>query len=168
MEADKAMREPRTNLRPKRGVTTAVLVAALLAGFGVTLAAAPAGVRLPGLGGGELTSADLDRGAIVLVVWASWSPRCRDIVELANGIEQRWGSRARIVTVDFQEDPAAVEKFLRGKGLRVPVFLDRDGEFSKAMKVTSLPGFLVFQSGELRFQGRLPADVDGTLTDLLR
>lgn len=148
----------------RRGVSAALLVLAL------PLAAAdvPPGLRLPGLRGGELTSSELGRGNHVLVVWASWSPRCRDIVERIQAIDGRFGSRARVASVDFQEEPAAVEEFLRGKGLRSPVYLDREGEFSKSLEVTTLPGLVVVRDGQIRFQGRLPADADALLDDLLR
>jgi thiol-disulfide isomerase/thioredoxin len=125
-------------------------------------------VRLPGLRGGELTSADLDRGATVVVVWASWSPRCRDIVERVNALAGAVGSTARVVTVDFQEEPEAIEEFLTGKALSAPVFLDRDGDFSKSMEVTTLPGLLVYRDGAVRFRGRMPADPAATVADALR
>lgn len=128
----------------------------------------PPGLRLPGLSGGELTSTELSRGTHVLVVWASWSPRCRDIVDRIQAIDARWGQRASVASVDFQEDRATVEGFLRGKSLRSPVYLDREGEFSKSLEVTTLPGLVVVRDGEVRFQGRLPADVDAVLDESLR
>lgn len=146
----------------------ALVAVATIAGAFAGGAGAAGGVRLPGLGGGELTDSELARGTHVLVVWASWSPRCRDIVERANAIQARWGDRARVATIDFQEDPAEVERFLRGKGLKVPVYLDRDGEFSKSMAITWLPGLLVYRDGAVRHQGRLPADPDSVLADALR
>lgn len=125
-------------------------------------------VRLPGLKGGALTSAELERGSTVIVVWASWSPRCRDIVERVNALESSVGASARVVTVDFQEEAAAVEEFLRGKGLRAEVYLDQDGEFSKSMEVTSLPGLVVYRDGVVRFRGRMPADPAATVAEALR
>jgi thiol-disulfide isomerase/thioredoxin len=146
----------------------AALLALLLLVATGARASVPDGVRLPGLRGGEVTSADLARGNWVLVVWASWSPRCRDIVERVNALVDQVGGRARVVALDFQEEPAVVEAFLAGKTLRAPVHLDRDGELSKAMGVVSLPGLLVLRSGEVRYQGRLPADAGTLLDDLLR
>lgn len=142
---------------------------ALVGLFALTLALSAAEqVRLPGLRGGALTSAELDRGATVVVVWASWSPRCRDIVERVNALEASIGGSARVVTVDFQEEPAVVEEFLRGKGLRAPVYLDQDGEYSKSMEVTSLPGLVVYKDGAVRFRGRMPADPGATVATALR
>lgn len=147
------------------------LVAGLAALVLVLATASPAlaqgRVRLPGLHGGQLADSDLARGATVLVVWASWSPRCRDLVERANAIAGRWGGKARVATVNFQEDPEAIERFLAGKRLAVPVYLDRDGEFSKAHAVTTLPGLVVFRDGKVVFAGRLPADADAVLGEHL-
>ena len=158
-----------TNRGPRRDRTAA---AALLCCAVLALAVAAQGAqgefRLPGLRGGQLTSADLAQGATVVVVWASWSPRCRDIVERVEGIAGKWSGRARIVTVDFQEEPADIERFLAGKSLAAPVYLDRDGEFSKAHAVATLPGLIVFRDGQARYQGKLPADPDSVLADALR
>jgi thiol-disulfide isomerase/thioredoxin len=157
----------RTRTRARRALLVAV--AAALAAGAVALAAGLApSFRLPGLAGGELTSPDLARGKTLIVVWASWSPRCRDIVERANALDARWKGEARVVTVDFQEDAATVRAFLKGKGLAVPVYLDGDGEFSKALAVTSLPGLVVVRDGDVRYQGRLPADADATIAEALR
>ena len=127
----------------------------------------PENVDLPGLAGGHLTSQDLQKGNVVLVFWASWSPRCRDIAERLNAIAASWGGKARIAAIDFQESPEDVQKFLTGKKLTVPVFLDRDGGFSKQHDMTTLPGLLVLKGGAEAYRGRLPADVDAVLREHL-
>jgi thiol-disulfide isomerase/thioredoxin len=143
-------------------VATAALVALLAA---APLAAQ--GLRLHGLGGEELSEADLAARPTIVVVWASWSPRGRDVVQRVNAIASRWGGQARVVTVDFQEDRATVEKFLAGKGLKTPVFLDADGAFAKKYAVTNLPGLLVFKDGKAGYHGKLPDDADATISSIL-
>ena len=167
-------RRPRTSTTPLpprhrsfRGRALVLLLAALPLLFFVPSTASAQEVRLPGLQGGQLSDADLSQGATVLVVWASWSPKCRDIVQRVNAIERRWSGRARVVTVNFQEDRSTVEDFLAGKGLRVPVFLDVDGAFSKKNAVTNLPGLLVIKDGESAFRGKLPDDPDSILGEIL-
>jgi len=143
------------------------LAAALLA----ALAAAPLaaqGVRLQGLNGGELGEADLAHGSTVAVIWASWSPRSRDIVERVNPLAARWASQARVVTVNFQADRPAVERFLAGKGLAAPVFLDADGAFSKKYAVATLPGLLVVKDGQVTYRGKLPDDPDRVIGEALK
>jgi len=130
------------------------------------LSAAPP-IVLGGLGGGQWSEAELERGTTIVVVWASWSPRCRDIVPRVNALDRRWASQARIVTVVFQEEPAKIERFLAGQSLRAPVYLDAAGDFSKKHAVTTLPGLLVFKGGQRLYDGKLPPDADSLLERLL-
>src|SRR6188768_1775233 len=95
------------------------LILLLLAGFAGLLAPVAAqgpgpGPVLQGLGGERLSDADLAQGATIFIVWASWSPRSRDVVARVNQVAQRWSGKARVVTVNFQEDRGAVESFLAG------------------------------------------------------
>src|SRR5215467_3218967 len=100
-----------------------LLLLALLVG----LPAAAQNIALQGLRGERLAESDLAKGTTIIVFWASWSPHSRDIVARVNPMAQHWGGKARVVMVSFQEERPAVESFLAGKGLSVPVFLDGDG-----------------------------------------
>jgi hypothetical protein len=122
---------------------------------------------LSGLGGERLSDSDLAQGTHVFVVWASWSPRSRDVVPRVNAIADRWGGRARVATVSFQEDRGEVEAFLAGKRLAVPVYLDRDGSFCKRYAVATLPGLLIIKGGQVAFRGRLPDDPDRVIASHL-
>ena len=73
-----------------------------------------------------------------------------------------------MVTVNFQEEAAVIDDFVRQHPLSAPVFLDRDGEFSKGHAVTTLPGLVVLRQGEVLFQGRLAAEAETQIRDLLR
>ncbi len=118
------------------------------------------GIVLPGLEVGQLTEAELGRGATILVVWASWSPRCRDVAQRIEALDEAWSGKARVASVVFQEEPETVARFLAGDKLRAPVYLDVTGAFSKQHAVTALPGLLVFADGEAAFRGKLPVDPD--------
>lgn len=159
------MKRP-TNARLSRLLVLAAL-AALAVGVAPTFSDAQE-VRLRGLGGEELRDSDLAQGTTIIVVWASWSPRGRDVVERVNALSGRWGRQARVITVNFQEDRQTVEGFLAGKGLRVPVFLDADGAFAKRYAVTNLPGLLVIQNGVPAYDAKLPDDPDAVLAEIIR
>ena len=108
---------------------------AIIAAMALLLAVAsvPAsaqGVLLRGLGGEQLSEADLAQGATIFIVWASWSPHSRGIVDRVNPMVQRWSGKARVVTVNFQENRQTVEGFLAGRSFGTTVFLDADGAFS--------------------------------------
>jgi hypothetical protein len=122
---------------------------------------------LQGLRGGRLVEADLARGTTICIVWASWSPRSRGVAERVNGISGRWGGRARVVVVNFQEDRQTVERFLDGKGVSADVFLDESGAFSKKYSVATLPGLLVVKDGTVAYRGKLPDDPDSVIAPLL-
>ncbi len=153
----------RTRWRPALAAAT---IAWLLAASGAI--AQPGSPSLEGLDGGRLTTSDLATGWHVFIVWASWSPRCRDVVERANAIEAEWGDKARVHLVNFQESSEEVRRFLAGKGARPQVYLDRDGSFSKKHTVTTLPGLLVVGDGKTAFRGKLPPDPDPVLGQFLR
>jgi thiol-disulfide isomerase/thioredoxin len=123
--------------------------------------------ELEGLQGGSLGPDDFDQGVVIAVVWASWSPRCRDIVERVDAIAERWGSQARVIMVDFQEDRADVEAFLAGQRPRARVYLDTSGAFSKRHSVTNLPGMVIFKDGAVAFSGKLPRNPDAVVSQTL-
>jgi thiol-disulfide isomerase/thioredoxin len=150
----------------RAGVTILVMVMTLLVVLRGRAGAQP--VTLSCLGGESLSDADLAQGTTIVVVWASWSPRSRDIVERVNPLAGRWGGRARVVTVNFQEDRRAVQSFLAGKNLTAPVCLDPDGAFSKKHNVATLPGLLVVRDGQVAYRGKLPDDADRVIAELLR
>lgn len=140
-----------------------LLVAAVIAAPGL----AQDEWRLPGLEGGALTSGDVAHGTTIVVLFAGWSPRCADVVERSNRIAAKWGGRARVALVDFQEEAGEVQGFLAGKGSQAPVYLDGDGAFAKRYALANLPGLLLLRDGAVLYAGRLPDQPDGLLDDKL-
>lgn len=153
------MSDPSPRPAARRLLAVALLLAVTLGGA----LAAQASWELPGLAGGSLSANDVASGTTVMVVFAGWSPHCADIVQRTNALAGRLGGRARVVMVDFQEDPAEVSAFLEGKGARAPVYLDADGAFSKQHRVVTLPGMVVYRDGEVTFQGRMPQDPESAV-----
>jgi hypothetical protein len=125
-------------------------------------------LELPGLDGGRLSESDLSEGTHIIVFWTSWAPRGRDVVERVNGLADRWGSRARVSTINFQEDESAVRTFLEGKStLKARVFLDRDGDLSKKHRVNSAPWLLILKEGRTSFSDKLPDDPHSVVAQVL-
>jgi len=115
---------------------------------------------------GDAVTNDLASGDLIAVFFASWSPKCRGVVEQANSLQTRWGSRAKVVLVAFQEDAGEVESFLVGKSPRVQVLRDPRGSFSKKHGVTTLPSLVVVKDGVTAFSGRFPAEPNSILGPL--
>jgi hypothetical protein len=124
-------------------------------------------MNLACLGGARLSDADLARGTTIVVTWATWSPRSHDVADRVSALAARWGSRARVVTVSFEEERAVVERFLKGKSFGAPVCLDPDGVFSKRYDVATLPSLVVVQDGKVAHRGKLGDDADQILAGIL-
>ena len=154
------------SLAPRLGMAVLALTLALTAG--VSEVARAQEISLGCLGGARLNESDLARGTTIIVVWASWSPRSRGIVERVQPLASRWGDRARVLTVNFQEDGAAAERFLAGRSLGAPVCLDPDGAFSRKYNVATLPGLLIVKDGQVAYRGKLPDDAVRVIAGLLR
>ena len=145
--------------RSRRQRLTAVLC---LVGLLVAVSPAAAQWSLPRLGGGTpFDPAAISTGLVIVVVWTTWSPRGGNIVERINRIQRTWGDRASVVSVVFQEKPETVERYLDGRALAVPVFLDSgNAEFSKRHKVVQVPRLLVFKDGVTAVNVNLTDDPD--------
>jgi len=145
---------------------TSILAVALL-----SLAAATVGaqeLKLPGLDGGQLSESDLAQGTHLIVFWTSWAPRGRDVVDRVNALVKKWGGKAQVETVNFQEDEGAVRTFLEGKAkLDAKVYLDRNGELSKKHRVNSAPWLLILKDGRTSFSEKLPTDADPVIAQIL-
>jgi len=56
-----------------------------------------------------------------------------------------------VVAIDIEESPEAVARWVRARGLTVPVVLDRDGAVTRAWQVTVTPTvFLLDRQGRVR------------------
>ncbi len=121
------------------------------------------GEHLEAMEGAALTPADLNRRDTIAIFWATWSPRCQGIVSRAKALEARWGQQARVITVNFQEDPATIRRFLGAESQSPPVYLDTAGTFARRHGVTTLPALVIFRGGEAIYQDRLRADADRLL-----
>lgn len=153
--------------RPVVGVmkTAALLLVVLL--LPTTLGAQGRPFQLDGLAGGSLTPADFAQGVVIAVVWASWSPHCRNIDSRVNSISDRWGAQAKVIMVNFQEDRSEVDAFLGGENVKVPIYLDESGAFSKKHSVTNLPGLVIFKDGNVAFSGKLSRDPNAIISQTL-
>ncbi len=153
-------------MRLARNLGTAAILVALLAL--VASASSGQGFALDGLTGGSLSDAELAHGNTVVVLWASWSPRGRDVAERVNALAKHTAGRARVLAVNYQEDAATVRRFVAASPFDVSVYLDTDGVFAKRYKIATLPGLLVLKNGEVAFQGRMPEDADRLVSDALQ
>ena len=145
----------------------ALLLLALVSLLGIGAAPASAqGYQLEGLNGDRLAADQVESGTWIVVVWASWSPRARDIGSRIDALHEQFGGSARVVGVHFQESVAEVRSSLRALPA-APIYVDSGGDFSRRYQLTDLPALLVVRGGEVVHRGRLRANAAAVIQPLL-
>jgi thiol-disulfide isomerase/thioredoxin len=93
---------------------------------------APA-LALQDLDGKAWSLAGLKGRAVVINFWATWCEPCRAELPSLEALAARHGRDGLVVlTVNYQESVAAIERFLAIAPLSLPVLLDRDGQAARA------------------------------------
>lgn len=94
------------------------------------------------LGGGEVTLSDL-RGQVVMVnLWASWCPPCRQEMPDIEQVYQDFkddGLVVLAVNTTYQDSEAGAAAFVQEFGLTFPIPLDRTGAVARQYQLRGLP-----------------------------
>ena len=73
------------------------------------------------------------RGKVVLLnFWATWCEPCREEMPSLVALSRQYPDRLVVLAVNYQENPAKINRFLEAVPLSFPVLLDRDGSATKA------------------------------------
>jgi thiol-disulfide isomerase/thioredoxin len=94
------------------------------------------------------------KGRVVLInFWATWCEPCRDEMPALERLREKLKGRSfELVTVNFGEGGAAINRFLEKIKVSVPVLLDPTKDAADAWKVRGLPmTFLVDATGTARY-----------------
>ena len=98
-------------------------------------------------GGEAVRLADLRGKVVLLNFWATWCPPCKaEMPDMQSLHEQYGGAQGLVILgIDFQEDAATVDAFVREHGLTFPIVLDPTGEVTQDLyHVRPLPTSMIF------------------------
>ena len=120
------------------------------------------------LAGNELRLTDF-RGRVVLVnFWATWCAPCvAEMPSLSRLRDKLGAARAEVIAVNFQENAARIEPFMRNLGIAFPTIRDHDGSLRKAWDVTIFPTtFVIAPNGRIAYVAVGEIDWDDPTVEL--
>jgi cytochrome c biogenesis protein CcmG, thiol:disulfide interchange protein DsbE len=104
------------------------------------------------LAGVPVSLADF-RGSVVLVnLWATWCPPCREEMPTLNAFYDQYKDQGFVlIAIDQEETREVVEPFVEEFGLTFPVWLDEDYLAQDAFKTVHLPSsYVIGRDGRVR------------------
>ena len=116
---------------------------------------------LPRLGApGTGSVADFRGKPVLLNVWASWCPPCKEEIPLLEKAHKRMVvAGGTVLGVDVQDDQTDALRFLRSKGITFPSLRDRDRSYVHSLGVSGYPeSFLIDRGGKIVALSRGPVD----------
>jgi len=83
---------------------------------------------------------------VVINFWASWCPPCTDELPYFERVEQTYGDRVRIVTIDWNEAPGVARTYLKSHGFDLPVIEDPQSKIYAAYSLSEVPDTVVLDA----------------------
>ena len=108
--------------------------------------------RMPLLNGGTSSVAEIGRGkTVVLNLWASWCPPCRQEAPLLESTQKAIAARgATVIGVTWNDSIPDSKAFAAKTGMTYPQLRDVDGSFARAYGTKGLPEtFIINPQGKI-------------------
>lgn len=106
------------------------------------------------LGGGQVSLSEL-RGKVVMInLWASWCPPCREEMPAIERVYQKYKDQGFVVlgvNTTSQDQEAGAARFVQEFSLNFPILFDRSGSVSARYALRALPTtFFVDRKGVIQ------------------
>lgn len=85
-------------------------------------------------------------GPVVVNVWASWCPPCRDEAPLLAAAARRFEGEVTFVGVDFEDSEAGALRFIETFDIPFTSLYDPDGEMARQLGLRGIPVTVVFDA----------------------
>jgi thiol-disulfide isomerase/thioredoxin len=125
-----------------------------------TLAGAPAQsfelVRLDG----KADSLARHRGQVVLLnIWATWCPPCREEMPALQRFARENAGRVAVIGVDQGESAAVARAYAKDRGVTFPILVDEQQRYGRAYAALGMPTTVIVGR-----DGRVAKGIDGPMT----
>jgi cytochrome c biogenesis protein CcmG/thiol:disulfide interchange protein DsbE len=106
---------------------------------------------LPRFDGGQITLSELRGQVVVINVWASWCPPCRDEASVLENGWRRYRDRGvTFIGIDYMDTEPAARAFMEEFGITYPNGPDLGSRIAEAYNVQGVPEtFFVTPQGEI-------------------
>src|SRR6266496_2822093 len=98
--------------------------------------------------GESVKLSDLRGQAVLVNLWATWCPPCREEMRTIEKAYQEYkdqGFTVLAVNMTYQDNPLAVTPFVKEQGLTFPILLDKASAVANAYQLHSLPSSYFIQ-----------------------
>lgn len=106
------------------------------------------------LGGGQVTLSEFRGQAVMINIWASWCPPCREEMPAIQNVYENYKDQGLVVlavNTTNQDSESAAAAFVEEFSLTFPVPLDRTGAVSNRYQLRGLPStYFVDRAGVIR------------------
>lgn len=106
------------------------------------------------VGGGQITLSDLHGKVVLVNLWASWCPPCREEMPAIEAVYRNYkdsGLEVLAVNTTYQDSEEAAAAFVQEFGLSFLVPLDRSGAVSRQYQLRALPtSYFIDRQGVIR------------------
>ena len=107
---------------------------------------------------------------VLIAFGATWCPYCVDEIPELKNLHQEYNDKElKILYVDIQESPRAVEAFVKKHSIPYTVLLDVDGKVAASYGVRGIPHLaLVDKNGSIFYEGTRPyGGIDSLIKKLI-
>ena len=118
---------------------------------GVNPGDAPPEIKLPSLGGKEISLADFKGKTVLLNFWASWCGPCVEELPSLQRLYQQLSNRNFVVVgVGIDDNQESLGEFKQRFGLTFPILVDEGGDSKSSYKISGVPeSFIISADGKL-------------------
>ncbi len=103
---------------------------------------------LPSLDGSQVELSQFRGDGVILVFWVTWCHICQaELPMLQKVYDEYHGRGLEVVAVNYKDSPRAVQAFVKEKGLKFHVLLDRGGTVNGLYRVRGFPTTVFISPG---------------------
>lgn len=112
---------------------------------------------------GDTVDVSLDRGPLLVNIWATWCVPCREEMPALQALHERMPDQVRIVavTIDGAGASAAVRQFLDEYGITFGIVHDPDERVTRMFRTTGVPESFLIADGRVVKRWRGPVTLEG-------